>query len=604
MNKHIWVLQYMIVLWSILLTSCSGKKLPANITQYADPTYVTGIALYDGAVYCATKGGLVKWEFPEKKFTIYTTADGLPGNVLSDVVADEEGLLWVGSNNGIGVFDGTSWKYYNESHGLPSAEINDLELDRNGKMWIATASGVASFERGSFSVLEDKGSPGRQAVNCVYFDLGNNIWICSENEGIFTFSEDRWSIWDTKSGLATNDITAITQAWDRSMWCSSWMAIQRSDGVGWKSYSSKDNLGTFEARYLKSTGDRLWFFTPNGVHALKGMEWFHFTEDEGLISNDVTCGFIKSNNEVYVGTIDGMSVITDGTIENYFIPNSLVGHNCISVSIDEQDRIWIGTWETGLSLNDSGYWIQPAAQDESLLETVRSIVYAPDGGMVFNTISGVVFYNNNMWKRHMRINGVSGNDVRCGIYDSEGRYWAGTESGICFYDKGRWRRLREAHGLPSEDTWACAKDSNNILWFGTTKGIVSISDNVMSDRTSEIGLENVDVRSIAIDGDRVLFGTTDGKVIVYENGSWDVYGNSYLDTEKGIYAIAVEPSGDIWFGTDGDGIILCNNGNKSRYTTEDGLPSNYVRALAFKNGILWVACYEGVATIEVQRDEK
>ncbi len=44
----------------------------------------------------------------------------------------------------------------------------------------------------------------------------------------------------------------------------------------------------------------------------------------------------------------------------------------------------------------------------------------------------------------MRINGVSGNDVRCGIYDSEGRYWAGTESGICFYDKGRWRRLREA----------------------------------------------------------------------------------------------------------------------------------------------------------------
>jgi len=586
------------VLIGLFSVSCSEKKIPVKITQHTDLTHVTGITRFNGAIYCATKGGLLKWDLPEGRYTAYTTLDGLPSNVLSDVEVDGDGLLWIGSVDGLASFDGSRFKTYDVSDGLPSNEITDVTVDRGGNLWVATAKGVASYQSGRFRFLDDEDGPGDKHTMCVYFDMANNLWIGTDNDGLYSRTGDGWIHWTTRNGFPVNQIVTVVQAWDRSMWAASWAGISRFDGHGWKTFSSMKRFGTYDGRQLISTDKRLWFFTANGVNASQGADWFLFHEEDGLLSNDVTCGYVVSDDEVYAGTVDGMSVIKNGEIKNYFVPSCPVGHNCISIAIDDRDRVWLGTWESGLNLYDSGYWTQPVRKGERTLETVRSVVFRGDGGTVFNTTNGVVFEKDNDWRIYTRRQGVSSNDVRCGVFDREGRYWAGTSGGICCYENNRWKRFRSIHGLPSEDTWACALGGDGTVWFGTAAGIVSFEGTELTDRTPEIGLEKVDVRSIAVDGDRILFGTNDGELIEYSNGKWEVYGAGYVKTRKGIYAVLAVPSGRIWLGTNGDGIIGIGDGGTVRYTVSDGLPSNYVKALAFKDNVLWAACYGGAVSLE------
>jgi len=589
-----------IIVFCMLFFSCSGQNISGKITQYTDPSYITGIVKYNGFLYCATKGGLVKWNLSTKEYTIITTDDGLPSNILTDVIADGKNRLWVGSHEGLGMFDGTSWKIYGISHGLPSLEINDLAVDKSGKLWTGTADGAASFEGSRFKLLAEEGSPGRKIINCIYFDRGSNIWIGTDRSGIYFTLDGVWKNSGKTSGLSGNSSDVITQSWDFRIWSASWAGIVVWDGTGWLNYPSFENMDTGEARYLTSTNERLWFFTANGVYSLRGSDLIQFTTDQGLISNNVTTGLVESDKKAYIGTADGLSIIDDGIIENYVIPNKPVGSNYISLSIDNRNRVWLGTWETGLSLYDSGYWTLLTGKDPNTLATVRSTIFGPDGIIAFNTVNGVVFYKDESWEIYTRKDGVSGDDVRCGVFDKKGRYWAGTSSGICYFDNGRWKRFRKLHGLPSEDTWACVIDSKGTVWFGTTEGIVSFADDKINDRTSEIDYGEIDVRSMLVKDDKIYFGTNSGNLIVYNGDTWDIYSNKYLKTDKGILTITSEPTGALWLGTYGDGVIRLENGKTTKFTMSDGLPFDFVRSIEFRDGILWAACYGGVAKIEIE----
>ncbi len=160
----------------MVLASCSGQKQPASIIQITDPSYVTGIASDGETAWCATRGGLVEWNLKTHAYTVYTTADGLPGNVLNDVALDGKNKVWVASESGIAVREGAGWKVIDSRSGLPSDMVNGLAVDREGVIWAATDKGVVSFPGGRPKVLGDKNGPGTTAASCIFFDLGN-IWV-------------------------------------------------------------------------------------------------------------------------------------------------------------------------------------------------------------------------------------------------------------------------------------------------------------------------------------------------------------------------------------------------------------------------------------------
>ncbi len=236
--------------------------------------------------------------------------------------------------------------------------------------------------------------------------------------------------------------------------------------------------------------------------------------------------------------------------------------------------------------------------DPSLLKNIRSIVYGPDSTLICNTDTGIVFNRGLSWELKTRNDGIAGNDVRCSVFDRKGRFWVGTASGISSLTNGRWIRYRADDGIPSEDVWACALDSTGTVWFGTAGGIVAIGDSLVNWSTLP-ALKGLDVRSVAAVGNKVYFGTVAGKLVVYDGKSWDTLGKGTLKISKSITAITADPSGVIWLGTTGDGLVRLEGKKAAVYTIADGLPSNDVRSLLFYNGKLWAACFGGLAIVDV-----
>ena len=599
-----------LLILGVLLVSCSGRKQSVTITQITDPNYVTGIAPEGDTVWCATQGGLVKWDIRTRSYAVYTTANGLPSNVLSDVVIDGKGALWVSSDAGIVVRRGSSqtpqhvpahvgdpdWKRYDASNGLPSEVVSDLAIDPEGNVWAATERGVVSFKGGSPRLLDDKKGPGKTPTRCIFFDSGKNLWIGTLDNGIFVNLQGKWRNLTTQNGLISNASMSITQDTDNSIWSVSWVGVSRWDGSGFLSFNVKRYYDTFDTRMIIGTSDRFWYFTANGVHSSRGSEWEHFTETEGLVSNNVLFGCVDKNGRVFIGTVYGMSVIENGIITNFTIPNMPFGKDFISLAVISDGKMFAGTDKNSLNFLEKGAWVRMYADKKETLETVRSIVCTPDSSFVFNTTRGMVTLRDRKWNVQTRADGLAGDDIRCGAYDREGRYWIGTSTGVSCLWGGSWSRYRGIHGLSSENVWVCAVDSSGTVWFGTSRGIVSFSKNELTNWTPQIkaGSDSLDIRSAAVSGGTVYFGTNSGKLITYNGKSWAVSGKSTC----GIHAIAVESSGELWLGTDGDGLIRAGKDGSATYTISDGLPSNRIRALAFREGKMIAACYGGIAVIE------
>ncbi len=577
------------------LFSCTNPRIPVTVEQVADACHVNGIAADGNTAYCATHGGLVVWNLSSGEFDRYTTADGLPSNILHDVIIDGKGKVWVGSDAGIAVREGATWKRYDASSGLPSDMVRKLSLDLEKNVWAATDRGVVSFRNGRPQIMKETGGPGNADVKVVYFDTGRNIWIGTGDNGIFAKIQGSWQNLSSRSGLVLNTAAAIAQNLDNSIWTGSWAGVTRWDGLGFQSVNVKKHIGVFDIRDLIPTRERLWFFSASGVHSMKGSEWVSFTESDGLIANDVNCGYVVSDDRVFAGTANGMTLIEKGVTINYAVPNMPFGKDFISLAIDGQNRLYAGTRETGLNLLDTGRWALIPGKDETTLRTVNSIVFDPEGEPVFNTANGIAVYRDRAWSVRTRDHGISGNDIQCGVYDHEGRYWVGATTGVSRRAGGVWTRYRAIHGLPSENVRACALDSNGAVWFGTEAGIVSFSGDSLTNWTNQAGGDSIDVLSAAAIGDKVYFGTSDGKLIEYDGRSW----KTSSPARSGITAILADSAGTLWLGSDGEGVIRAGKSGNAGITVADGLPSNRVRALAIHEGKLVAACNGGIGFISM-----
>jgi hypothetical protein len=55
---------------------------------------------------------------------------------------------------GLGRFDGDRWQVYNtENSGLPHNEVNSMDIDRAGNLWIGTEEGLAVFNENGIQKL-------------------------------------------------------------------------------------------------------------------------------------------------------------------------------------------------------------------------------------------------------------------------------------------------------------------------------------------------------------------------------------------------------------------------------------------------------------------
>jgi signal transduction histidine kinase/ligand-binding sensor domain-containing protein/CheY-like chemotaxis protein len=94
-------------------------------------------------------GGLNLWLKPDNKFKCFTTKEGLPNNVISNIQEDNSGNLWISTNYGLAKFNYDSLKFdnYNSIDGLQGDRFNihSSFKDKSGNLYFGGTDGLTFF---------------------------------------------------------------------------------------------------------------------------------------------------------------------------------------------------------------------------------------------------------------------------------------------------------------------------------------------------------------------------------------------------------------------------------------------------------------------------
>ncbi len=107
----------------------------------------------DGTLWVGTVGGgLNRFDIRTERFTHYTTADGLPNNVIYGILPDDEGRLWLSTNRGLSRFDPSdgTFRNFDAGDGLQSDEFNSGAAFRSpsGELFFGGIHGFNYFHPG------------------------------------------------------------------------------------------------------------------------------------------------------------------------------------------------------------------------------------------------------------------------------------------------------------------------------------------------------------------------------------------------------------------------------------------------------------------------
>lgn len=206
----------------------------------------------------------------------------------------------------------------------------------------------------------------------------------------------------------------------------------------------------------------------------------------------------------------------------------------------------------------------------------------------------------------------TGSGIVYAVAYSEGLIYAGGRGGITVYDTdGNFLdHYTVQDGLPDNDVYSLFVDEegDGSLWAGTEAGLVRFDGEEWILYNTEDGLDNDTIFFVGRVGDLIAAGTAyaedGGGLNFFDGSSWWQTGD-FDSTSSGdpdrfsnkVWSVAVDPgTGGVWVATE-NGIGLYDwAGNWLRYTTEQGLPSNFVTGLFFDwNESLIVATEAGAA---------
>ena len=105
----------------------------------------------DGSLWIGYRAdyGITRMIFDAQRVRLehFSTKTGLASDKRRSLGVDKRGWLWSGSDNGVDVFDGASWRHFGSSDGMPWDYCNSNALfpAPDGSVWIGTTKGVARF---------------------------------------------------------------------------------------------------------------------------------------------------------------------------------------------------------------------------------------------------------------------------------------------------------------------------------------------------------------------------------------------------------------------------------------------------------------------------
>lgn len=541
-----------------------------------------GVALFDGTTWSS-----------------YSTNDGVASEYIPAIAITPDGVVWLGTNNGVSRFDGITWTNYTTTDGLPSDEVESIAVAPDGSLWFGTRKGLSHY------VPEQTKTP-------TLSEPQNTITPQPSNAPPPIIADCGWSAtvraWVDLNGNGIrdeNDTPLPDVSFHVDDTLNGYSDVSRGDGpTNWKGESQ---LSVFLPGCPKVQFE-IYPDVPSGYRALSDVRP---TSDGDAIDQVFEFGFSLLTGEPTLTARPSASSCVShhlGFANRYDITD-------IAVAVD--GTVWVATFNDGLRKLEAGSseWVYLRTSDGLVNNQVRSITPLADGTIWFGTQGGASRLDSKGWSNFTTAAGLIDNNVYAIAKAPNGDVWFATAAGVS--------RLNE-----KTSTWASYKSTSitsiskavavsqkGAVWASIDMSylaqIVSSGKDALKLQDKK-GFAYIDQLIFAPDG--MLWMVGSGFLNKYNPATKELHSYSNFETNGAFAsyarAFALAPDGSVWIAAGRDAPVvyhfLPKLGSKSTnawriYDERDGIPSlpdavraeDNVRAIAVSpNGDIWVATTE------------
>lgn len=276
--------------------------------------FINAILDEDRFLFIGTEDGLNVYDKLKDKYFFYRHDINNPNSISSDVIwsifRDSKNNLWIGTwGGGLNLFDEknhTFKSFLNKESDVKSIGSNNITRiieDRSGKLWIAThGGGLNLFDYNTQTFKQYRVDLSRNSISCDWLndiaeDAQGNIWIATTRSLDFL---------DTRSNLFTKYINKVEDT---------------------NSISYNGAMTVF-----KDSRGQMWIGTSNGLNVYnKSNNGFRrYTERDGLCNNNVMSIEEDDSLNLWISTNKGISKFIKGVtlplkpeFQNYNISDGL-----------------------------------------------------------------------------------------------------------------------------------------------------------------------------------------------------------------------------------------------------------------------------------------
>jgi signal transduction histidine kinase/ligand-binding sensor domain-containing protein len=277
------------------------------------------------------------------------TLDGLSVHgTVTALFEDRDGDLWIGRPEVIERYSASEFTTYLTSAGLLCSNCGAIYADQRDRIWFAPLDGgLFLLSKGSIRAVETAGLKD-DTVYSVAGSAEDEVWVARKNGGVTRLRVHgdalQANMYTRQDGLAEDSVYSIYRAPDGTVWAGTLTAgLSRFHDDTWHAFNTKDGLPSNTISAITgNTAGEIFAGTPNGLAVLQHNHWVAYTTEQGLPPGAVESLLFDDAGTLWIGTKKGISFLQSGTVHVPLgAPDALYGE--ILGIAESQGWLWITT---------------------------------------------------------------------------------------------------------------------------------------------------------------------------------------------------------------------------------------------------------------------
>jgi len=543
--------------------------------------------------------------------------NSLPGNEVKAIYVDNNDNVWIGTNNGLALFNTEREIFTIFRHdpanrkSLVADYVYSINQLNDGRLYVGTDRGGVSIldirqsmfvdpnnvSLHNITYSDDNRGFSHPTIHSVYQDSFNNIWFATYGGGVNFISHDPpfFNTWSYSPIPTIDNRLSNPIAWglctdkDDRVWVG-------TDGGGINVYENgkrielinknngilKDN--TFLAA-IKDTENNLWFGTYRG-----GI--YRYDDEKKALNRfdikdfilDIRCFYEDDEKNMWIGVSNGLYRydMKSRQGELYSTANSDLPDNFIrAITKDNNGNLWIGFFGEGLCILDKNMKIVNRLKtNQGLLSNTINYLLKDDAGQIWAaTGEGLVLFkeprNTEDFVIYNEKDGLENTHIRAIAQDKKGNIWMSCIGGISRYmnEENRFYNYDHSNRVPLGDFMggSVTKDSKGNIYFGSQNGVCYFSPESVP---TYIELPPTTVTGFKIYNNQLEMSDNQTDLLSYSNIKLDYSENTFnvsfsiLDyslNQLVEYSYMLKGLDDIWYNTQGDNSVTFRNIPPGKY---------------------------------------